>query len=370
MDKLQQKKVVIVIRGLSKGGVFRAIEHLVEGIDNEKTPLQITILTNEKHFLHKEYSRIKVECVNIKSKLIFDWIISLWKIFKLSPDIILYTKNVIPITHGLIPAKKAIIVHDLGYFEKGLGAYKPLDTLFMRTFMKISARWSSVIFTVSHFSKSRVEILFGIPSHKIITAHLSLDNSFKVKPTPEEQSRTKDSLNIKEPFLFYAGSISPRKNLVRLVQAFASLTEEIPHHLYITGLKSWGDESELSRLITKYSDRIHVLGYVSDQDLKVLYTLSDIYLFPSLYEGFGLPILEAQSQGTPVITSNQNSCAEVAQDSALLIDPTSIDDIKNAIINILNSPALAEELSKRGFKNISRFSWNESANIIIQSLIK
>lgn len=163
------------------------------------------------------------------------------------------------------------------------------------------------------------------------------------------------------PFILAAGKISPRKNIQGVLEA-VKLLEGLPHHLVLVGAGGW-DMGEVSRHLANEGlrNRVHLLGFVSDAQLRALYGRAAIYVHPSLYEGFGLTILEAMAGGVPVVTSNRSSLPEVAGDAALLVDPTRPDDIAAAITQIAEDPAFARQQSTRGLAHARTFHWAEAS---------
>lgn len=180
-------------------------------------------------------------------------------------------------------------------------------------------------------------------------------------------SGTLDSLELPTaPFLMTAGAISPRKNLQGVIQALGEAKDLIPHHLLAVGGKGWDSESIIQAIETAgLTDRVHLLGYVSDEQLLALYHRASVYLHPSLFEGFGLTVLEAMAAGCPVITSNVFSLPEVAGDAAELVDPHSIKEITDAILKICQSESVANEMKEKGVKWAGTFQWEKAAQSVI-----
>ncbi|MFW6025682.1 MAG: glycosyltransferase family 4 protein [Candidatus Woesearchaeota archaeon] len=162
--------------------------------------------------------------------------------------------------------------------------------------------------------------------------------------------------SINKPFIFYVGSDVGRKNIKRLAKSFNSIEKQIPHELILAG-----------NIRRQYnSQRIKKIGYVNNEDLVQLYNQADLYVYPSLYEGFGLPILEAQACGCPVLTSNVTSMPEVAGYGAHIVNPYSEKEIAEGMEKILNDKKYREELIKKGFENVKRFSWEKTARDILK----
>lgn len=164
------------------------------------------------------------------------------------------------------------------------------------------------------------------------------------------------------PFILATGKISPRKNIQGLIQALIKLADSIPHHLVLVGGDGWGMDV-IHRLLdgSGVKDRVHFLGYVSDEQLRALYSLASVYVHPSLYEGFGLTVLEAMAAGCPVITSNISSLPEVVGDAALLVDPYNDSELVEAVESICTDKALKKEYILRGHSRAELFTWDRCA---------
>jgi glycosyltransferase involved in cell wall biosynthesis len=165
-----------------------------------------------------------------------------------------------------------------------------------------------------------------------------------------------------QPFILAVGKISPRKNIEVVIRALERLRSRIPHHLVTVGGDGW-DFQGLKSLVSSLGlvDRVHFVGYVSDEQLHALYAKATLFIFPSLFEGFGLTILEAMSSGCPVVTSNISSLPEVAGDAALLVDPTKIEEVASAMEAICKNDDLANELKQKGRERARQFSWKNCA---------
>jgi len=169
------------------------------------------------------------------------------------------------------------------------------------------------------------------------------------------------------PFILAAGKISPRKNVAGIIQAFDRLRDIIPHHLVLVGASGWDmDEVQKSIQDTAVANRVHFTGYVTDEQLRTLYSLASLYVHPSLYEGFGLTVLEAMASGCPVVTSNVYSLPEVAGDGALLVDPYSVDAIAEAIRLVCLDSSFASNLAERGLARASGFTWMRCAEQVVE----
>jgi glycosyltransferase involved in cell wall biosynthesis len=164
------------------------------------------------------------------------------------------------------------------------------------------------------------------------------------------------------PYILAAGKISPRKNVARVIQALACIADSVPHHLVLVGADGWDMEEVKKELDNpRIAGRVHFTGYVTDEQLRALYAAASLYVHPSLFEGFGLTLLEAMASGCPVVTSNLSSLPEIAGDAALLIDPYSVDNIAEAIKELCLNKSLAAEFVQKGRRRARGFTWEQCA---------
>jgi glycosyltransferase involved in cell wall biosynthesis len=202
-----------------------------------------------------------------------------------------------------------------------------------------------------------------VPPDKIVVVYNAIDEHFRVTPSEEDVARVRERYQLDHQFVLYVGNIKPHKNLVRLIEAFAELRRTGFDEVKLLII---GDQISklpaLRRAVHSHKLHKHVrfLGYVSDQTLGILYRLASAFVFPSLYEGFGLPPLEAMASGTPVVTSNVSSLPEVAGDAAVLVDPYDVDSIVDGMRRVLTDPVLAADLRRKGIERAREFSWERS----------
>lgn len=218
------------------------------------------------------------------------------------------------------------------------------------------------IITGSNFTKQEIIDYMQIPQDKISVIYHGVNHEL-YKPYPQnELKETKAKFSLPKKFLLFVGSIEPRKNLLTLLKAYNLLTNdekgELP--LILVGFKGW-ENREIMQEIEKNRDYIRYLGFVSDSELAHIYNLAAVFIYPSLYEGFGLPPLEAMACGTPVIVSDVASLPEVCGDAALYVAPTDYIDIKNKILVIAKDEKLREELSQKSKAQAVLFSWDKAA---------
>jgi len=199
-------------------------------------------------------------------------------------------------------------------------------------------------------------------SHRVHVVHEGVEPRFFESPDPDCLRNIGGLPDSGVPLLLTAGKISPRKNLQGVVKALAGLAQIIPHHLVAVGGDGWDMETVRDLLHdSPIADRIHLVGYVTDEQLRSLYRAASAYLHPSLFEGFGLTILEAMAAGCPVITSNVSSLPEVAGDAAVLVDPMDVDEIAEAIRSVCQDGGFASDLAERGRARARSFTWSRCA---------
>lgn len=236
---------------------------------------------------------------------------------------------------------------------------------------KISLRSVSAVITDSQVSKKDIIKYLHVKDKKIFSIPLAASNYFKKISNKNILEATAKKFNLPKKFALFTGNVNWNKNLINLTEA--SIKSNID--LVLIG-KGFEDKNNLNHpemksfkeFLNKFSSnpKIHILGFVEDDDLVAILNLADLLLFPSFAEGFGLPVLEAQACGIPVVTSNVSSMPEVAGRGALLVNPYSVEEISKAIDRILKKTDLREELIKEGFKNVEKFSWEKVASDTVE----
>jgi len=235
-------------------------------------------------------------------------------------------------------------------------------------------RGAAKIFAVSRFTKNEVEELFGIPEQRIEVVYNAIDERFLRGHTSEvDRQMLAERYLVNHPFLLYAGRISPHKNVVRIIEAFAALKAELEKEGRFPGLKLIiiGDElskhPDLRRTVIRggVQNDVRFMGFVPIEVLRIFYDAANLFVFPSLYEGFGLPPLEAMAHGTPVVTSNTSSLPEVVGNGAVLVNPENVFEIMRALHRVLLDQPLREKLKQRGYLQAKKFSWEASARQIL-----
>lgn len=265
--------------------------------------------------------------------------------------------------------KSCTTFHDLSIFH--FPEYHPKGRVhLMKKELHSSVSRAKILLTDSNFTKNEVSDFFDFDPERIVVAPLASSGDFLPRKEKQCQQVLEKYGLAYGQFTFFAGTIEPRKNIKNLLLAYQKLPLEMSLRfpLVISGYQGWESE-ELHRLFDIGSQRgwIKYLGYTDQQSLSVLFSACRAFLFPSRYEGFGLPVLEAMAAGTPVITSNVSSLPEVAGDAGLMVDPDDVDQLTQYISDIILNDSLRAELIDRGFLQNAKFSWVNCARETIKA---
>lgn len=259
-----------------------------------------------------------------------------------------------------------VTIADLAY-EHYPEHFPPLQRLRCKLLIPAAARQADHILTVSEFSKRDISVRYGISPDKITVTYHGADKIFVPQDREQAREAIQRKYGLAGRFLLYVGRVQARKNLERAVEALARLRERgSPQRLVIVGKKDFGAERLMAK-VTQLSLENDVVftGYVPTDDLPHFYGAADAFLFPSLFEGFGLPVVEAMACGVPVITSRGSSLEEVAGDAALLVDPLSVGEIEAAIERMVSDATLRADLSAKGLARSAQFSYESAARIVV-----
>lgn len=279
-------------------------------------------------------------------------------------DLLHTTSNTAPIS----PAVPLIItLHDIIYLEKGgvKGAtwYQKLGTVYRKWNVPRVVPKAKLLITVSEFEKKRIQQHFG-PETNVQVVYNGISDRFFQESTAEEILRVKQLYQLPDKFVFFLGNTDPKKNLPNVLKASLRILREGPKDLSIViadydaeRLRSMLKENQASEL----EPRFVLPGYIRNTDLPAIYSSSELFLYPSLRESFGIPIIEAQACGAPLITSNTSSMPEVAGPESLLVTPSDSDEIANAALRVLQDDSLKQQLITDGKRNARRFSWKQTA---------
>lgn len=318
----------------------------------------------------KETSNFKIKI--IQGKTYVDWE-QLWlpiQVKKDKIDILHCTCNTAPLW-SFIP--KVVTIHDTIFVERqkwpiNINWYQKLGNYYRRLVVPWIAKSCERVIAPTEFEKKNIIQHFQIEDSKIEVVLHGVDNSFKKIVDQDLLGKVRKKYSLPDHFMFYLGNTEPRKNIHNLLKAYSELTSldnNVPY-LVITNIQASFLETVRKNLsLENLSQKIILIGYADSEDLAALYNLADFFLYPSLREGFGLPILEAMACGTPVITSLASAMPEIAQDAALLVDPFDYRQIKLGMIRLMTEDNLRKELSRKGLERVKAFTWKASAERIL-----
>ncbi len=288
-----------------------------------------------------------------------------WEMAHRSPDLLFVPAHVLPPVHS---RRTLVTIHDLGYLT-----FPQAHPWRQRLYLDLSTRWNAHaathILTDSQATKADLTTHYGIASEKITVAYPGIDESLHPVNETAAITAARARYDVKADYLLYLGTLQPRKNLHRLVDAVAQLAAHraspLPQ-LVLAGKRGWLCEDLFEQIERLELDKhVHLPGYVDEEDKAALLSGAIGFVFPSLHEGFGLPVLEAQACGCPVITSTTSSLPEVAGDAALLVDPEDSTVIARAMERLIDDQELRSRLSKQGLSNVARFSWHTCAETVM-----
>ena len=268
-----------------------------------------------------------------------------------------------------------LTVHDLLEHMYGSRDVSSVRRSLYFSLTRRALRKAARVIAVSQFTKNEIEKLLAIPDARIEVVYNAIDERFlRGHASEADRELIAQRYLVNYPFILYAGAIRPHKNVVRIIEAFSALKSELHKEQQFPDLKLIiiGDDlsshPRLRRTVVRsgVQNDVRFLGFVPIEVLRIFYDVAKIFVFPSLYEGFGLPPLEAMAHGTPVVTSNTSSLPEVAGNAALLVNPENVFEIRRALQRVLLDSALRERMKQRGYEQAQRFSWTTSVSRILE----
>jgi glycosyltransferase involved in cell wall biosynthesis len=289
-----------------------------------------------------------------------------WEVSRHPPDVLFIPAHVMPL---VCPVATAVTVHDLGYLHYP-EAHRPLDRWYLDWTTRRHARRAARVVADSQATRADLIRYYGSDPGRIAVVYPGRDESLARVDDPAAIAAAKARYGINGDYLLYIGTLQPRKNLVRLVEAFARLPAPASaYQLVLAGKRGWLYHDLFARVeALGLSGRVLFPGYVVDDDKVALISGATALVYPSLYEGFGMPVLEAMACGTPVLTSNVSSLPEVAGDAALLVDPLDVDAIAIGMARLTADAELRRSLVEKGYVQVGKFSWAGAARQVLEVL--
>ncbi len=266
------------------------------------------------------------------------------------------------------------LITDLALYRMPETYQKSRELLWKWQYRTLSRR-ADHFFAISEFTKQEMTEILGIaPDRTDIIPCAVSEQIQRVDPSAAFET-IRSKYGVRKQYILFVGNYNPRKNLDRLIRAFDRLAGETKnaYELVIAGGQGWKFSPEKTLADIKHKKAIRFIGYVPDEDMSMLYSAAEVFAFPTLYEGFGIPVLEAQKCGVPVLTSNTSALPDTAGEAALLVDPYDEQSIENGMRQLLTNQSLRKDLSEKGYRNAERFSWEASArklNGIIEQTVQ
>ena len=278
---------------------------------------------------------------------------------RLKPELCHFTNSIAPLA---APCPFVVTLHDMSLFL--YASMQPLKSLLLvRSLIRAVARRAGAVITVSHSARRDILAGLDLPPDKVRAVYEAASPGYRPLAGDAALERVRSKYGLHEPFILFVGTVEPRKNLGRLVQAFARLRRQgRRERLVLAGQLGWKYDSVLRQIDEAgEAQSVRLLGYVPEADLPALYNLAHAVAFPSLYEGFGLPVVEGMACGTPVLTSDCSSMAELGEGAALLVDPLQVEAIADGLDRLLSDETLRGELRAAGLIRAAQFSWERAA---------
>jgi glycosyltransferase involved in cell wall biosynthesis len=351
-------------------GVHQYIYHLLRHLHLGDNGLRYTVLLGEGELpsdVAFAVRRSRWPTSRATVRVLWEQFAQPWALRRIEADLVHGPVFVGPL---LAPCPMVVTIHDLS-FLRFPDLFRPFNRLYLTTLARLSARRARRLIAVSAHAAAEAVQLLDVPSERIDVVYHGVDPVFRPLPAGEIAAFRK--LNqVPEQFVLFVGTLEPRKNLVRLVEAFAHVYDG-KTKLVLAGGKGWLYDTLFAKVERLGLEKAVIFpGYVTNDDLPFWYNAATILAYPSIYEGFGLPVLEAQACGTPVLTSNISSLPEAAGDAALMVDPYDVDALVEGLNRMLTDESLRFALRERGLVHASRFSWShtayETANVYRQAL--
>jgi glycosyltransferase involved in cell wall biosynthesis len=340
-------------------GINWYIYNLLHHLPEVASDLEYTVFTSERRYTtapgtHLQLSRLPTGHPAVR--ILWEQALQPWALRRARVDLLHSPAFVGPLFSA---CPLVVTVHDLSFlfFPRN---FQSLNRSYLRLFTRLSVRRARRILAVSESTKRDLVECFGLSPAKVDVVYNGVDSAFR--PLPADQvAAFRRKAGLPDRFMLFVGTLEPRKNVVRLIEAYAELPKERPP-LVLIGGKGWLYDQIFARVeALNLSSQVHFAGYVLAEDLPLWYNAADLFVYPSLYEGVGLPPLEAMACGTAVITSTVSSLPEVVGKAGLMIDPTDTKALATAMEQVLTARDVREQMQAEGLAQAQAFSWKKTA---------
>ncbi len=354
-------KIGVMLRHLNElGGVVVYTKNIIENLLDIDKKNEYVFLYNDPSLIgtYSKYKNVKEVVINITNKLLWDQIGVPGAVRSEKIDLIFNPKLSIPL---FAHSKKIFTLHGLEQFALP-NIFRWYDHIYFRIMTPLYCRRADSIIVMTNTGKNDFIKYLNVKEDKIKVIYESYHKRFEAKKNKKYIMAVKQKYNLPEKYIFFIGGITPLKNFSNIVKSFNIIRNKIPVKLVVAGFKRWKYESDIDLIRRlRLKNDVITLGFVPDNDLPYLYHLAQCLIFPSLYEGFGIPILEAQACECPVICSKTGCTPEVSGGAALLVNPYNRKEISQSIYDILNNKNLRKNLIAAGLENIKKFNWHKTA---------
>ncbi len=358
-------QLLSLAEGYRSAGISSYIYNVLRHLPGTASDMEYTVFLNEKRYKGPPGLRLQVSRLPTNRppvRIVWEQALLPWFARSEELDLLHNTAFVGPLASS---CPYVTTVHDLSFLYHP-DSFRTLRRRYLQAFARMSARRARRVIAVSESTKQDLVKIYGISPAKIDVVHNGVDTSFQ--PLPADQvAAFRQQKGLPDRFMLFVGTLEPRKNVVRLVEAYARLSKERPP-LVLVGGRGWFYDEIFGRVkALELTDEVHFPGFVPAEDLPLWYNAADLFVYPSVYEGFGLPVLEAMACGTAVITSTASSLPEVVGEAGKLVDPTDTDGLATAMEQVLGDRELQEQMQAAGLVQAGGFSWEKAARQTVDS---
>jgi glycosyltransferase involved in cell wall biosynthesis len=312
---------------------------------------------------YAQYKNVEEIAVGLPGTVTWDQLAVPWVAWKKRLDLIFNPKFTVPF---FTKAKTMFVLHGSEWFVIPEHFLKH-DQWYFNLFVPLYCRRSDAFVAVSNAVKADVVKHTGVDERKVFPIHNGFDpDVFQPVRDPARLRAVRDKYRLPERFILWCGQIESRKNIARLLRAFASIKDDVPHQLVLAGEQRWSTRAELQVMEDlQLRDRVYFPGWIQHGDLPAVYSLADLFAFPSLYEGFGIPLIEAMACGCPVVAADTCAAPEVLGGSGWLVDPLSVESIAAGMKKVLFDSELRAAMVAKGIERAKAFSWEQCAKQVL-----
>lgn len=350
-----------------KGGIGVYTNNLLRELFKIDKSNQYILLYKDTKSIGKfsGYPNVQEMAIKMPTKLLWDQIAVPWIVVTEKLDLIFNPKLSVPL---FVRCKTVFVFHGAEQFAHP-EIFRFYDRIYFTLTMPFFCKKASIIISTTEKGIKDIGYYLRVNTSKIKPIHHGLNKQFlNIDKSKSSLENIISKYNLPNKYILFVGGLTPLKNIGRLLQAFQKLKKRLPgYKLVIIGFKRWKYKKEIELIKTlELENDVIFAGWVQDEDMPALYGLADVLAFPSLYEGFGIPLLEAMACGCPIVTSNTGGLPEVAGEAAVFVNPYDVEDIANAMFNIINDNSLRQHLIGRGYKQVKKFSWEKCASEVLE----